>query len=116
MNKKRKILTLVALVVFSVIIALHYVWQPSYHHSYWGNFVSKDGSGITRTVQRQAPVGSPAWMHDPIVQTFVPGWFNWNPPVIRREHDMYISLFVLAVIYVGLFAILGDESRRHPRE
>jgi hypothetical protein len=58
MNKKRKILTLVALAVFSVI-------PDSYN--------------------------------------------NLQPPLIE---DVRMPLFVLAVFYVGLFALLGDNKRK----
>jgi hypothetical protein len=120
MNKKRKILTIVALLAFSVIIMLRCSGWPAYHHSYWGDFVSEDGrSGITRTIPSQAPAGSPAWMRAPIVQTLVPGYWNWERPPLRANRDFHMSLFVLAVFYAGLFFTFGGKDAepvpRRPR-
>ena len=71
MNKKRKILTLVALVVFAVIIALH---------------------GVLRTG---------AFYSDP---------FYGKPLLDYKEAKL--AVFVLAVFYAGLFAVLGDNKRK----
>jgi hypothetical protein len=90
LNKKQKILTAVALVVFGVIIALHYV--PDYEHSYVAQrmydydkkeFV--DGTGF-----------------------FVEGGFRRDP----KLKDVRLPVFALAVFYVGLFFILQDKKTR----
>jgi hypothetical protein len=115
MNKKRKILTLVALAVFSVIIALHYSGWPAYHHSYWRNanpFDVFDKEIVTRTLPSQAPAGAPDWARDPLVQALVSEYWNWERPPLRLNRDFHMSLFVLAVFYAGVFAIFGDKKRK----
>jgi hypothetical protein len=115
MNKKRKILTLVALAVFSVIIILRCSGWPAYHHSYWRNanpFDVFDKGIVTRTLPSQAPADAPDWARDPLVQALVPGYWSWERPPLYSNRDFHMSLFVLAVFYAGLFAILGDNKRK----
>jgi hypothetical protein len=76
MNKKRKILTLVTLLVFGAIIALHYITPNIFEY-----FRFRGG----------------AWL-DPHAAPYV--------------RDIRMPLFVLAVFYAGLFAILGDNKRK----
>jgi hypothetical protein len=75
MNKKRKVLTLVALAVFSVIIALHYT-NLNGDARYW-----HDGKR----------------------------YFTGYEPTIE---DVRMPMFVLAVFYAALFAMLGDSKRK----
>ena len=75
MNKKRKILTLVALVVFGLIIALHYT-NLNGDVRYW-----HDGKRYLRDTNQRLKMSE-------------------------------CRLFVLAVFYAGLFAILGDSKRK----
>ena len=89
MNKKPKILTLVALAVFGVIIMLHYV--PVYQHSYNSYLVEKHEQNSSKQIREYF---------------LVRGSFRL-PPLI---HDVRMPLFVLAVFYAGLFAILGDSK------
>ena len=79
-----------ALVVFSVIIALHYV--PVYEKAAWqwiwdGSKVDSDGFRVYEH----------AW---------VPGGFRL-PPLIK---DVQTPLLVLGVFYAGLFFILGQSG------
>jgi len=76
MNKKRKILTLVALAVFSVIIFLHY-YDPS-----------------------------EAIFYEKLFGRIQHGYAH------RVIWDVHMPLFFLAMFYVGLFAILGDNKRK----
>jgi hypothetical protein len=76
MNKKRKILTLVALVVFGAIIALHYINLNGSDVHYWN-----DG------------------------KRYFPG----HEPQIE---DVRMPVFVLAVFYAGLFALLGNNKTK----
>jgi hypothetical protein len=115
MNKKRKILTLFALFAFSVIIILRCSGWPAYHHSYWKNadvFDRVDKNTVTRTIPSDAPADAPDWARAPLVQALVPGYWNWERPPLRLNRDFHMSLFVLAVFYAGLFAILGDNKRK----
>ncbi len=83
MNKKRKILTLVALVVFGAIIALHYTTQFSNLHF-----------GYTF----------------PLYNQYMNRWeWSYGRPIIEYVQT---PLFALAVFYAGLFAILGDSKRK----
>jgi hypothetical protein len=75
MNNKRKILTLLALVVFGAIIAGHYMDV----HDAGGYFVTDP--------HRYVPVYRAALVD-----------------------DIRMPLFVLAVLYVGLFSIFGDKK------
>jgi hypothetical protein len=85
MNKKRKILTVLALVAFSVIIALHYTPM--------------------KYVQLVTP-----WNVE-LYSAGGPGHKPYSAPLVFLE-DIRLPLFVLAVFYAGLFAILGDNKRR----
>lgn len=89
MNKKQKLLTIAALAVFSVIIALHYVWLPAYidTHLEWLHAWYQDpGDGFWKSI---------------------PGHFGRIPPLIQ---DVRMPLSVLAVFYPGLFFILGGKD------
>jgi hypothetical protein len=90
MNKKRKILTLVALAVFSVLIALHYV--SDYEHSYIAD--------MQYDYEKKEMVAGTGF--------FVEGVFRRDP----KLKDVRLLVFVLAVFYAGLFAILGDNKRK----
>ena len=82
MNKKQKILTFVALVVFIVLGALHYVWVASY----WD---TRD-HGYRKYVEwsLQPPVKDVAYMVIP---------------------DVKIPWFMLGVIYTALFFLLQNK-------
>ena len=110
MNKKRKILTLIALAVFGAIIALHYI--PVYEHSY-----RKEETRIASNIDEflNSPANAQEFLNNPAnapkrqtVWVLVPGGFRL-PPLI---HDARMPLFALAVFYAGLFAILGDNKRK----
>ena len=85
MNRKRKILTLAALVVFGVIIALHTL--PTYEHSY-----------------RQFTVG---YENESIPGALITGAFRREPQLDDKQ--VKLALFVLAVFYGGLFFVLGTN-------
>jgi len=95
MNKKRKILTLLALVAFGVIIALHY-YHPLYNQ--W-TYPEQHHSGRTVTTSK-----------------LVWGWSNGSPLI----EDIRMPVFVLAVFYAGLFFLFGgkdtDSVPRRPRD
>jgi hypothetical protein len=92
MNKKRKILTVVALVVFGAIIFFHC-------------------TGIIGYI--------PARSERALIQPKIPGPQEWG--TVKRGaswvvsaplfSDVRMPLFVLAVFYAGLFALLGDKKR-----
>jgi hypothetical protein len=100
MNKKRKVLTIVALVAFGAIIALHY------GSVYFGDF----------------PHASPQrWPYQNNVtkEWHIKNWtlqHHWERPEFRTNYpalkDIRLPLFVLAVFYSGLFALLGDTKTR----
>jgi len=114
-NKKRKILTLVALAAFGVIIMLRCGWA-AYHHSYWRNADAFDLADkqhtVTRTLPSDAPADAPDWARDPLVQALVPGYWSWERAPLYSNRDFYLSLFALAVFYAGLFAVLSDNKRK----
>jgi hypothetical protein len=90
MNKKRKILTVVALAVFGAIIFFSYYsfdYRPRY-------LTSQSYSSEFRR-----------W--HPTSQRYIP--YLTSYPGIE---DVRMPLFVLGVFYVGLFAILGDNKRK----
>jgi len=165
MNKKRKILTLVALAVFGAIILSHYstmgwhwvpsgklreqtTWhylapgydltetedgQPLYIYNEEGKrYLSNDPNAgpyddlipknrRTRT-SLKAPKGT--IFKDGRIQyptkTWLPdgtGTSHWRAewvvsPSISMLPDVRMPLFVLAVFYAGLFALLGDNKRK----
>ena len=76
MNKKQKILTIIALVVFGVIIFLHY-YDPS-----------------------------EAIFYEKLFGRIQHGYAH------KLIWDVRMPLFVLAVFYVGLFFILGEQKPR----
>ena len=86
MNRKRKILTVVALAVFGAIILSHYSkmgwhWVPSGR--------AEDGTGTSH------------WRAEWVIS-----------PSFSMLPDVRMPLFVLAVFYAGLFALLGDSKRK----
>jgi hypothetical protein len=101
-NKKRKILTLAALVVFSAIIALHYI--PVYEHSYYNEEVR-----IATSAEEFLDSAPSAPIKYKRVSVFVPGGFRL-PPLIQ---DVRMPLFVLAVFYGGFFFILGPSGGKN---
>jgi hypothetical protein len=83
-NRKRKILTVAALVIFGVIIGFHYACFSTH---YWRG----EAGGIN------------------LLGT---GWYLlWGVPRDVIIEDIRMPLFVLAVFYVGLFSLLGDKKR-----
>jgi hypothetical protein len=83
MNKKRKILTILALVAFGAIIALHYTYSSSVQLVIPWNIEVYSGGGKGR------------------------------PPYLSRLvfiEDIRMPLFVLAVFYAGLFFIMGERK------
>jgi hypothetical protein len=93
MNKKRKILTIVALGIFAAIIGLHYVgfypWLKLQPPTYKSPVVR--GSGFTSHIEMQTVE---------------------NNNIIN---DVRMPVFVLAVFYAGLFFILGPtETKNRP--
>lgn len=91
MNRKRKLLTKIALAAFCVIIALHYC-DPWLHQ---GSF----------------KFGAPSGWHEARY------FYGAGNPVIE---DVRMPLFVLAVLYAGLFFLFGgkdtDSVPRRPRD
>jgi hypothetical protein len=96
MNKKRKILTIIALAVFCVIIALHYI--ELYQHSYSYDVWVEEKYTIKEILEGKS---KPPHFE----QRFQPG--VWLPPLIQ---DIHMPLFALAVLYAGLFLILGPKK------
>ena len=88
MNKKRKILTVAALVAFSAIIFFHYC-DPMFHQGEW------------RWTRADGVVNSGPYK----------GEIDWHngPPLIQ---NVQMPLFALAVFYAGLFFILGEQKPR----
>jgi ABC-type Fe3+-siderophore transport system permease subunit len=82
MNKKRKVLTVVALIAFAVVIALHYTSIKWYTGGTW-----TFANGPDR--------------YDP--------WKNEHSIEIK---DVRMPLFVLAVFYGGLLLLASDEKER----
>jgi hypothetical protein len=111
MNKKRKILMVVALAMFSVIIALHYgfiTYIPKHNYTYIDrigedfDYHSAHGKVLSRTPSSWGPDTED-------VKVEWPGYFHLGDGLIT---DVRMPLFVLGVFYVGLFAILGDNKRK----
>jgi hypothetical protein len=98
MNKKRKILTLVALAVFGVIIALHYSWIPIYIHSRQGVKVltaeelKERRESYMRNSGGETP---PPWNGE----WWTKGYFKQFPALIK---DVRMPVFVLGVFYGGV--------------
>jgi hypothetical protein len=105
MNKKRKILTVVALVVFGAIIFFNYgtVW---YERSYWNSYntwIPLEPGEPQQTAWAGLKSGPIYWTHHP-------GRFRIGNPGIN---DMRTPLLALAVFYAGLFFILGEQKLRN---
>jgi len=94
MNKKRKILTVVALAVFGAIIAFHYGSIDFGHPAYTTTSWHYENSSVTKGA---------TVVHHPAILPYVS-----SDPGIK---DVRMPLFVLAVFYVGLFSILGNKKR-----
>jgi hypothetical protein len=132
MNKKRKILTVAAMVVFGVIIFFHY-YQIEYRSAYERTeyFVDKTGKYADLFVDnaKQSASAEPPkkrmtadeyrnkhlWSATKgsgervVLEYPGKGPSLSNVPVIK---DVRMPLFVLAVFYAGLFVILGDNKRK----
>jgi hypothetical protein len=116
MNKKRKLLTLVALVVFSGIIALHYyklpLYRPSHTHILWTQAKAPlSGSEVQYNQQHPLNPNGQPWRTYKIVlkqqQQYMPGYWDWTPasPVM----DVHMPLFVLSVLYAGCMAVASKR-------
>jgi hypothetical protein len=123
MNKKRKILTVVALAVFAAIIGLHYVgFEPPgqrlmTEQEFFAWRASPQGKAVDFT-------NLPDMKFNPEVFDFTSidfqrsnspkiehGWYLKTGTGSALIKDVRLPLFVLAVFYVGLFSILGDKKR-----
>ena len=81
MNRKRKLLTVAALVAFGVIMTLHYT-------THFGNL----HFGYTL----------------PLYNQYMNAWeWSYGRPIIEYVQT---PLFALAVLYTGLFFILGEST------
>jgi hypothetical protein len=103
MNKKQKILTAVALAAFGAIIFFNYgtIW---YERSYWNSYytwIPLEPGEPEQSAYAGLKLGPATWTH-------YPGRFRIGDPGIN---DVRTPLFVLAVFYVGLFFIFGDEKK-----
>jgi hypothetical protein len=91
MNKKQKILTILALVAFGAIIALHcFGFTYENPNQNYPKFAGYQNGMVTI-----APLPGA-------------GFYFQHSPLI---HDVRMPLFVLAVFYAGLFSLLGDKKR-----
>jgi hypothetical protein len=88
MNKKRKILTVVAMVAFGAVVALHYVGFDPYPH------IRPPSYKIERPIRGRSHYETTTVMNDNVI------------------NDVRMPLFALAVFYAGLFALLGDDKRK----
>jgi hypothetical protein len=97
MNKRQKILTIVALAAFAAIIAVHYgsVYFGDYPHTeirQWHYYTDFRGP------QRAEPVISE---------------HHWERPELRSTpaiDDVRMPLFVLSVFYTGLFFLMATPK------
>ncbi|SRR6266568_4819919 len=120
MNKKQKILTIVALVVFAAIIGLHYVgFEPPgqrlmTEQEFFAWRASPQGKAVDFT-------NLPGKKFDPNIDSTSINFQRSNSPGI--EHGWYLKtgtgwaliedvrmpLFALAVFYTGLFFLLQNK-------
>ena len=125
MNKKRKILTVVALVAFGAIILSHYF---NYDWRWWWSDVRTanahaiaiqrdEGNTVTVLNVSDSRANGETWYtvevesrprHGFHIGPVYPKW-NANQSMLP---DVRMPLFVLGVFYAGLFAILGDNKRK----
>jgi hypothetical protein len=92
MNTKRKILTVVALALFSVIIALHYIDLGDMEMTFPQQEYSWSG-------------GRPTVGHRPSGTYW--GWSRGEPTITHLP----VPLLVLGVFYGGFFALLGTKQK-----
>jgi hypothetical protein len=91
MDRKQKILTIVVMIAFCVIIALHYM--PLYERSYQ---------------HRRYDYQHKQWLPvDPAIDATVPGELRL-PPLIQ---DVQLPLLALAVLYAGCMAVAWRRER-----
>ena len=120
MNKKRRILTIVALALFSAIILFHYVrwtvitWPWTEMRDVTTDDISIEriqGNKVTilsDRFKRDYPSGYSLWLYKAKIEG--PLRFDVGRPAIK---DIRMPLFVLAVFYAGLFFILGEQNPRN---
>jgi hypothetical protein len=91
MNRRQKILTIVALAMFSAIIFFHYC-DPMFHQGDW-RWTRADG---VYSGDSHGPVHKGATV-----------WDNGRPLI----QDVQMPIFALAVFYAGLFFIPATPAR-----
>ncbi|SRR6266481_6656094 len=129
MNRKQKVLTVIALVAFVVIGWCNYLGWPPIHlfdHDFvpfdddkwsaernaWERDYEERGYKEDDTLKRRFAAlldsrhGRYVWHWHP--------WFNGatdytNPPII---YDLRMPWFILSVIYVGMFFLLADPKEK----
>jgi hypothetical protein len=129
MNKKHKILTIVALTVFAAIIGLHYVGfePPGRRIMTVSEFLASRASPQGKAVDFRNLPGTESYSSSFNVSdidfqrsnspTIEHGWYlkvgdRWYVPI----KDVRMPLFALAVFYTGLLFLLQDKgASRMPR-
>ena len=123
MNKKQKILTIVALVVFTAIIGLHYVGfePPGRRLMTVQEFFAWRASPQGKAVDFAHLPGKKfdaTWDTIDFQRTHSPeikhGWYLKTEAYWVIIKDVRLPIFALAVFYAGLLFILG--GKRPPRD
>jgi hypothetical protein len=97
MNKRQKILTIVAMVAFSVIVALHY------GRFYPGDYPHTERRWRVYTDFKVTTV-EPISVEEHHFR--LPSYSTWSPAI----QDVRVPLFALAVFYTGFFFLLATPK------
>jgi hypothetical protein len=120
MNKSQRVLTIIALAVFVVIGACHYLaWPPILFydsvkvvdHTEWKHLT---GDEIKRYNDPSVLPSDEVWIPVPAYASKT----YWHPPRFNPRHDyamvpdVRMPFFMLGVIYAGLFFLLADKKKQ----
>jgi len=123
MNRKQKVLTVIALIAFTVIGACHYLaWIP--HEDYSAGKYREETAWRVENFEEgksgNVPPGA-TWVHDGYWQVpttskvLVPDYYSTLGFVDSKESmlpHVMTPWFMLGVIYVGLFFLLADKKEK----
>jgi hypothetical protein len=110
MNWKQKLLTVLAMIAFGLLIALHYVWLPYYVQKRWRPATVNDfdpDAYLAGRPQHTETVNYPGGAMNVVP---VPGHWSWEPPLPFDLRNMHIPLFALSVFYTGFFFLLASRK------
>ena len=116
MNRKQRVLTIIALIAFVVIGACHHLgWPPMEFHDSHQRAATLEEQVQRRKEYVQRYDEKSAKAADTIEYFKTVVYQEWHPHLMLDDPaipDVRVPVFMLGVIYVGMFFLLADRKEK----